>query len=161
MARSRAFYSEVLGGHLAILAVDDNAVNREVLREALFSLGVEADFRPARKAHPALWHHAFYTGAITANGSQQTGRPRDGGSAGGSCPPHDPLERVGDVDVPLLVKGQAIQTRRAGDSSEDRRIAVGRVHLEHLGLAEIEHQQGACLRVETQSEKRTARSGDA
>jgi two-component system sensor histidine kinase BarA len=30
--------------HLAILAVDDNAVNREVLREALLSLGVEADF---------------------------------------------------------------------------------------------------------------------
>jgi two-component system sensor histidine kinase BarA len=29
---------------LAILAVDDNAVNREVLREALLSLGVEADF---------------------------------------------------------------------------------------------------------------------
>jgi len=31
-------------GHLSILAVDDNAVNREVLREALLSLGVEADF---------------------------------------------------------------------------------------------------------------------
>ncbi|HVY87223.1 MAG TPA: ATP-binding protein [Hyphomonadaceae bacterium] len=31
-------------GHLGILAVDDNAVNREVLREALLSLGVEADF---------------------------------------------------------------------------------------------------------------------
>jgi len=31
-------------GHLAILAVDDNAVNREVLREALLSLGAEADF---------------------------------------------------------------------------------------------------------------------
>jgi two-component system sensor histidine kinase BarA len=31
-------------GHLAILAVDDNAVNREVLREALLSLGVEGDF---------------------------------------------------------------------------------------------------------------------
>ena len=30
--------------HLSILAVDDNAVNREVLREALLSLGVEADF---------------------------------------------------------------------------------------------------------------------
>ena len=30
--------------HLAVLAVDDNAVNREVLREALLSLGVEADF---------------------------------------------------------------------------------------------------------------------
>jgi len=31
-------------GHLAILAVDDNAVNREVLREALMSLGAEGDF---------------------------------------------------------------------------------------------------------------------
>ncbi len=31
-------------GHLSVLAVDDNAVNREVLREALLSLGVEADF---------------------------------------------------------------------------------------------------------------------
>jgi CheY-like chemotaxis protein len=31
-------------GHLAILAVDDNAVNREVLREALLSLGVDGDF---------------------------------------------------------------------------------------------------------------------
>lgn len=31
-------------GHLSILAVDDNAVNREVLREALFSLGAEGDF---------------------------------------------------------------------------------------------------------------------
>ena len=31
-------------GNLAILAVDDNAVNREVLREALLSLGVDADF---------------------------------------------------------------------------------------------------------------------
>jgi two-component system, NarL family, sensor histidine kinase BarA len=31
-------------GHFAILAVDDNAVNREVLREALLSLGVDADF---------------------------------------------------------------------------------------------------------------------
>jgi two-component system sensor histidine kinase BarA len=31
-------------GHLAVLAVDDNAVNREVLREALLSLGVEGDF---------------------------------------------------------------------------------------------------------------------
>jgi len=30
--------------HLAILAVDDNAVNREVLREALLSLGVDGDF---------------------------------------------------------------------------------------------------------------------
>jgi two-component system sensor histidine kinase BarA len=30
--------------HLAVLAVDDNAVNREVLREALLSLGVDADF---------------------------------------------------------------------------------------------------------------------
>ena len=30
--------------HLSVLAVDDNAVNREVLREALVSLGVEADF---------------------------------------------------------------------------------------------------------------------
>lgn len=30
--------------HLSILAVDDNAVNREVLREALLSLGAEADF---------------------------------------------------------------------------------------------------------------------
>ncbi len=31
-------------GHLSILAVDDNAVNREVLREALLSLGAEGDF---------------------------------------------------------------------------------------------------------------------
>ncbi|HEV7691523.1 MAG TPA: ATP-binding protein [Hyphomonadaceae bacterium] len=31
-------------GNLAILAVDDNAVNREVLREALLSLGVDAHF---------------------------------------------------------------------------------------------------------------------
>jgi two-component system sensor histidine kinase BarA len=31
-------------GYLSILAVDDNAVNREVLREALLSLGVEGDF---------------------------------------------------------------------------------------------------------------------
>lgn len=31
-------------GHLSILAADDNAVNREVLREALLSLGAEADF---------------------------------------------------------------------------------------------------------------------
>lgn len=31
-------------GHLSILAVDDNAVNREVLREALMSLGAEGDF---------------------------------------------------------------------------------------------------------------------
>jgi len=30
--------------HLSILAVDDNAVNREVLREALMSLGAEGDF---------------------------------------------------------------------------------------------------------------------
>lgn len=31
-------------GHLSILAEDDNAVNREVLREALLSLGAESDF---------------------------------------------------------------------------------------------------------------------
>jgi CheY-like chemotaxis protein len=31
-------------GHLSILAVDDNAANREVLREALLSLGAEGDF---------------------------------------------------------------------------------------------------------------------
>ncbi len=31
-------------GHLSILAVDDNAVNREVLREALLSLGAQGDF---------------------------------------------------------------------------------------------------------------------
>jgi signal transduction histidine kinase/HPt (histidine-containing phosphotransfer) domain-containing protein/ActR/RegA family two-component response regulator len=31
-------------GHLSILAVDDNAVNRVVLREALLSLGAEGDF---------------------------------------------------------------------------------------------------------------------
>ena len=31
-------------GHLSILAADDNAVNREVLREALLSLGAEGDF---------------------------------------------------------------------------------------------------------------------
>jgi two-component system sensor histidine kinase BarA len=31
-------------GHLSILAVDDNAVNREVLREALLSLSTEGDF---------------------------------------------------------------------------------------------------------------------
>ena len=30
--------------HLAVLAVDDNAVNREVLREALLSLGIQGDF---------------------------------------------------------------------------------------------------------------------
>jgi signal transduction histidine kinase/DNA-binding NarL/FixJ family response regulator len=44
LAASVAAQPQASFGHLAILAVDDNAVNREVLREALLSLGVEADF---------------------------------------------------------------------------------------------------------------------
>jgi two-component system, NarL family, sensor histidine kinase BarA len=44
LAASTAAVQTETFGHLSILAVDDNAVNREVLREALLSLGVEADF---------------------------------------------------------------------------------------------------------------------
>ncbi len=51
-------------GNLSILAVDDNAVNREVLREALLSLGAEGDFvnngveaveAAARKAYDVIF----------------------------------------------------------------------------------------------------------
>jgi signal transduction histidine kinase/DNA-binding response OmpR family regulator len=44
LATSQATAPTETFGHLSVLAVDDNAVNREVLREALISLGVEADF---------------------------------------------------------------------------------------------------------------------
>ena len=44
LAASVATRPQETFAHLAVLAVDDNAVNREVLREALLSLGVEADF---------------------------------------------------------------------------------------------------------------------
>ncbi len=44
LATSAATVPSDTYGHLSVLAADDNAVNREVLREALLSLGVEADF---------------------------------------------------------------------------------------------------------------------
>ena len=44
LASSSAVQQSETFGHLSILAVDDNAVNREVLREALLSLGAEGDF---------------------------------------------------------------------------------------------------------------------
>jgi signal transduction histidine kinase/HPt (histidine-containing phosphotransfer) domain-containing protein/ActR/RegA family two-component response regulator len=44
LASSSAVAPTETFGHLSILAVDDNAVNREVLREALLSLGAEGDF---------------------------------------------------------------------------------------------------------------------
>jgi CheY-like chemotaxis protein/HPt (histidine-containing phosphotransfer) domain-containing protein len=44
LAASVVMQPQASFGHLSILAVDDNAVNREVLREALLGLGVEADF---------------------------------------------------------------------------------------------------------------------
>jgi two-component system sensor histidine kinase BarA len=44
LANSIAAAPAEMFGHLSVLGVDDNAVNREVLREALLSLGVEADF---------------------------------------------------------------------------------------------------------------------
>jgi signal transduction histidine kinase/CheY-like chemotaxis protein/HPt (histidine-containing phosphotransfer) domain-containing protein len=44
LAMSVATAPTEMFGHLSILAVDDNAVNREVLREALLSLGVDGDF---------------------------------------------------------------------------------------------------------------------
>jgi len=44
LANSIAAAPTEMFGHLSVLAVDDNAVNREVLREALLSLGVEAEF---------------------------------------------------------------------------------------------------------------------
>ncbi len=43
LASSSAAQQSETFGHLSILTVDDNAVNREVLREALLSLGVEGD----------------------------------------------------------------------------------------------------------------------
>ncbi|HEY7799650.1 MAG TPA: ATP-binding protein [Hyphomonadaceae bacterium] len=44
LATSTAAAATEMYGHISVLAVDDNPVNREVLREALLSLGVEPDF---------------------------------------------------------------------------------------------------------------------
>jgi catechol 2,3-dioxygenase-like lactoylglutathione lyase family enzyme len=81
--KARAFYAGVLG--ISEVSKSPNLAKRGgcwFVRDALrVHLGVEADFRPARKAHPAFVVEdlAALTGILRSAGYEpQTGEPLDG-----------------------------------------------------------------------------------
>lgn len=65
------------------------------------------------------------------------------------------------VDVAVLVEGQRVRATSARKGRENRGGAGARIHIQHLVIAEVEHQQRAGLRMEREAEQQVARSGNA
>src|SRR5262249_26686785 len=71
----------------------------------------------------------------------------------------DPLERIGDVDVAVLVERQRVRPcggvgRYYGDLGEQRRGARPWIHVQDLLRAEVDHEQRVRRRVEVEAQER-------
>ena len=103
-------------------------------------------------------------GGTPGGGEQRISNPGGSDAAARTGFPDDAIEGIRHVDVARGIEGERVETGAAGRGRhrhEHGRCAGIRVDLEHLGGAEVDHQQRMGCRMEADAQQMRCRAGDA